>query len=231
MKKKIYFVSNSQGSSLGVELKQNYPYLLQNMMPETTFHYWIMSGGHVGDINLNIENILITQPDLVVFQIGIIECAQRILSNKEKDIFKVLPLGKVVTHKLHQYRKQVLRVRRTLHLSARMISPANFRSELQILTQKLAKHDIPYQFLETPRFSYQFEAENYPYLNSDIDLYNNILSEFGAIPFLTEFDDLHSIWQKGSVHFTPQGHQYVAQKVKTIISQQLSPPPTSASCP
>ena len=37
-------------------------------------------------VNIKVENILMVQPHLVVFQIGIIECAQRILSNKEKDI-------------------------------------------------------------------------------------------------------------------------------------------------
>jgi hypothetical protein len=219
---KIYLISNSQGSSQGIEPGQNYPCLLQKMMPETQFHYWVISGGSVRDFNTHIENILMVQPDLVEFQIGIVECAQRILSNKEKEIFRVLPFGKFATKKLHEHRKHVIRIRRKLRISTRSIAPDQFKAELQIITRKLENAGIRYIFLEIPNFSSEFEAQYYPHINSDIDLYNTLLRGFRTIPLLTPSDDLYSIWQAGSVHFTTKGHQHIAKKLKTIMEQQLN---------
>lgn len=229
--KKILIASNSQGSASGVQPGENYPCLLQAMLPEISFHYLILSGGSIREFNTYAETIAMAQPDLVIFQIGIVDCVQRILSNREKDIFRILPWGRHITRKLHEHRLRVIKLRNALNLNARLISPAHFRAELQMLTQKLDHYGIRRIFFEIPKFASKYETEYYPYINSDIDLYNGILREFDAIPLLTPDDDLYAIWQPGTVHFTADGHRCVAQKIKEMVARELDCTPSpSLTC-
>jgi lysophospholipase L1-like esterase len=214
-------ISNSQGSPVGIHYNQSYPFLLQGMMPDTVFHYWIMSGGNVRDLNNQIENLLIVRPDLVVLQIGIVECTQRILSSKEKEIFSVLPFGRFITRKLHENRSRVIKIRKTLHCASRQTSPQKFKQEIQTLAQRLQAENIHSVFLEIPRLYPEFGVQHFPYINDDIDLYNNILRDFGAVPFFLESENYSSFWQPNSVHFTAKGHQQIAENLEQLLLQKL----------
>ena len=215
MRKKIYLLANSQGTSLGVKRVQIYPFLLQRMLPEYEFHFLIVTGWSVQEIHQNLENVFLVQPDLVIFQIGIIECARRILSDKAKTLFYALPLGRSITKVIHDHRGFAIRLRNRLNLNYRKVGPRAFELALQAICAELNEKGIRYVFLETPFFSDLYESKFFPLINEDIRIYNNVMKPYYSTPILTESDD--SIWQTGTVHFNEKGHRIVAEQIKRLI--------------
>ena len=214
---KIFVIANSQGTTSGVTEGESYPYLLQRILPDYHYHFFILSGGSIREFETHIGNILLVNPDLVIFQIGIMECARRILSETEKKVLKKLPLGWMITKKLHDHRKWTIQWRNRFNINSRKMTPGVFRDGIRSLSEKLNRYHIQYLFLEIPYFSPQYEREYYPLINEDIHVYNQIIGEFNSAPIVYPEDDLYSIWQQGTVHFNKAGHQLVAERIKKII--------------
>lgn len=74
-------LTNSQGTSAGVELEEAYPVLLAAKLKDLVKLNRISVGGWKIDDFLNIldDNVLALRLNIVVVQTGIVECAQRIL--------------------------------------------------------------------------------------------------------------------------------------------------------
>ncbi len=215
--KKIYLISNSQGTSNGVNEEESYPSLLQKALPDYEWHFLIISGGSVKEFNSYLENIVLVKPDFAIFQIGIIDCVRRILSEKEKKMLKALPLGWMISKTLHDHRKTTIRWRHRFKMNCRKVNPKIFSQELLNMVQKLTGHGIKCLFLEIPKFDSRYEQKFYPLINDDVDRYNEIIRRFNSSPLFSLKDDLYSIWQQGTVHFNQEGHRRVAERIKEII--------------
>ena len=113
MKKKVYIISNSQGTSVGVSEGENYPSLLSKYdKNEYEFHWMLMSSWNIENFFNYIENIISIKPDFLIVQIGIIDCAPRILSKKAKYFFKGIPFGNHFSKTLHLLRTEIIQIRR-----------------------------------------------------------------------------------------------------------------------
>lgn len=216
---KIFLISNSQGTSDGVLLEQGYNYLAIEALKQEghEVHIMVMSGWGVQDFYIHIENILLCKPDLLIAQLGIIECTQRILSNKAKQIFRCLPFGKIMTKQLHNRRQQVVRLRNRWGLITRKRTPDEFRQDMLSFTTRLKELQIRHVFVEIPHFSSSYADQYFPFINQDIAIYNQILREFGSVSLFDDKDNLDDIWQKGTVHFNILGHCMMASKLIKLI--------------
>ena len=83
---RILLASNSQGTIAGVSQEKSYPSILQEKLgSEFEVHRILVSGWTLRDLSNSLtDNVLSIDPDFVVMNFGIIESAQRILSNWEK---------------------------------------------------------------------------------------------------------------------------------------------------
>jgi lysophospholipase L1-like esterase len=220
---RIALISNLQGTSAGVEPLENYPVVLRSILDRKhELLAFCLSDWSILDFNNHIDLILDTEPELVIAQIGIIECARRILSNRAKTFYRWLPGGRHVTKFLHKHRQAIIRFRTRLGMNAYRISTEEFRKGLESFCNALQKRrKTKILFFKIPRFAKDYEKVHYPYLNEDIDKYNSILREYGAVSIFEEDDDLLSIWQPGTVHFNAEGHERVAERIDEIIDRYL----------
>lgn len=221
---RILFASNSQGTSAGVAQDKNYSSILQKELgPEFEVHRLLISGWTLRDLANNLtDNVLSLAPDFVVMQFGIIEGAQRILSNWEKRFLSLLLGGGRITGFLHHNRAAVLKLRHSLGLRARQVSFRDYSASVQDVADCLDRSQIPYMFLRTPLFPDQGAALGNPFINQDVTMYNSALDGYKSI----SFEACAGGWtmadyQSGTVHFSEVGHRKIAELLICEIVDQL----------
>jgi hypothetical protein len=178
-----------------------------------------MTGYTVRDFNVHVENITRLRPDLVVLQVGIVECARRILSVREKEILLAVPGGRRITKALHDRRRQVIVLRERLARTTRLYSPEEFRAELGVFQERITAVGAHLRLLEIPTFSDGYASKHFPFVNEDIALFNRVLREEGAVPFLGEAGIKDDIWQSGTVHLTQQAHDLAADELVSAVEE------------
>jgi hypothetical protein len=217
---KIVLATNSQGTAAGIGVSKAYPVLVVDSLAERDdVSVLAMTGFSVRDFNVHIENILLQKPDLVVLQIGIVECARRILSVREKEIIEALPyrLRRRLTKAMHDRRQRVILLRERLGRTTRLYTIEEFRTEIRSFRERLAAVGAEVLLLEIPRFAPAYEAEHFPLVNEDIDIFNRVLRDEGAAVLLGGDDVAQRIWQSGTVHLTEAGHALAAERLLALI--------------
>ena len=211
---RILLASNSQGTSVGVSQEQSYPSILQEGLGHGfEVHRILISGWTLRDFSNNLtDNVLSIAPDFVVMHFGIIESAQRILSNWEKRFLSLLPWGGRITGLLHHNRAAVLKLRHSLGLQARQVSLQDYSTSVRDVADRLGKHQIPHLFLRTPLFPDDGDAVGHPFINQDVTTFNRVLDGYASISFEActggwTMDD----YQPGTVHFSEAGHRKTAE--------------------
>lgn len=221
MREKVSIVSNSQGTSRGVKLGESYPAVFAARSPELNVQFLAMSGWTIRNLREHLENVLLFGPRIAALQFGIVECTRRILSEREKALLGLVPGGRRITYALHYRRAAVVRARRRLHLDAQVLSPEEFREDLQAVLSTLASGDIEPLLLEIPPLPARHEEHRLPFVNEDIATYNDVLREFGSEPLLTEHDIVGPIWQEGTVHLNAEGHRIAADRLAQLLAPRL----------
>jgi hypothetical protein len=215
---RIAVLANSQGTRKGTEKVTPYPQLLRAAVAHVhDIVPYAESGWAISDFNQNLDDILAIEPDLVVLQVGIVECSRRILSAREKRIIHRLPRHHALTKFLHDRRAEVIRWRARLHLDTRRYAVSEFAAELGTFVGKCRAVGVDVLLLEIPSFGPAYEQTHFPLINQDIALFNEPLRRFGAVPILEPDDPIEAIWQEGTVHFTARGHALVAERLAQRI--------------
>lgn len=219
---RIVIVTNSQGSSAGLPPGLNYPALLRELLgPRFELTAIVISGWTIADIITNLaDNVIVIKPDLVIFHVGIVEAAQRILSDREKTVIALLPFGRRITALLHRRRASVLTWRRRLGLISRVVPPQIFEQLLERLASILKSHGISSLFIRMPLFPDGGKSLDHPYVNEDISLYNQMLTRFES--YQPEEPVHHSYFQVGTVHFSAEGHRWFAKCLSGEIRRRTA---------
>lgn len=221
---RILLASNSQGTSAGVAQDQNYPSILQERLgSEFEVHRILISGWTLRDLSNNLtDNVLSMAPDFVVMHFGIIESAQRILSNWEKRLLSLLPGGGSITGLLHHNRAAVLKLRNSLGLQARQVSLREYSASVRDVAGSLDRLQIPYLFLRTPLFPDQGDALGHPFINQDATIFNGALDGYESISFeVCDEGWTMADYQPGTVHFSEAGHRKIAELLMREIMDRL----------
>lgn len=184
-------------------------------------HVLAVSGWSIREFNFHRENITELEPDLVVVQVGIVECSRRILSARAKRTWAAVPGGGVATKFIHDRRRQVIRLRNRLRMDTRLFTTDEFRRELAIFVAAVTGTGGRLLVLEIPSFGRQYEALNFPLINEDIALFNSVLREFGAVPMLPRDADLESVWVSPTVHLTQDGHRLAAAHLERLVETAI----------
>jgi len=187
-----------------------------------------VSGLHIRDIAKNIDSLIALRPNLVVLQIGIIECTRRILSRFEKHVLYGIPLTRPLTRYLRKKRTATIRIRDLLRITVREIHPGEFEKSISFVKTRLEKENIRVVFVCIPHYPKSFEDELYG-LNDDIDMYNAILNKFCGVHIFNDNENLEEFYNKGTVHFTCRGHDEVAKRMLNIINVEIEKMHTDAS--
>ncbi len=213
-------LGNSQATGVGVPPGSSYPALLRaEHLPQHEWHVWAMSGWSVRDFDTHLESVLLVEADLVIVQVGIVECSRRILSEREKRLLYLVPGARLVTRFLHDRRQRVILLRNRLGFDTRLFEPADFEGSLVRVLERARAAGAQTIVLEIPSFGPRYEQEHFPLINDDIRIFNAVLRRHGAVPFVDAGDELESIWQPATVHFNEQGHALAAARIAARIRE------------
>jgi hypothetical protein len=214
---RILVVANSQGTDAGLQPGRSYPRLLAAAVaPRHEVVDWSRSGWDVERFVEELPVLRAEDADVVVVQVGIVECVQRILSTGEKRFFRVVPLGDRFTKLLHDRRPAVVRLRRRLGIPARLYSTERFAAAVAALERGLAEAGTRVVLLEIPRLPDAHAARWFPFANDDIERFNAVLRSLGAVPFVDAAHDA-SLWQPATVHLSDAGHAAAAARLQRLV--------------
>lgn len=165
-------------------------------------------GGLMGDFVEQVFYYRQFRPDVVLLQIGIVDCAPRAFSKMEEYIFKSNRFLYKIRYFLSKY-KITKRIRKVRQLS--WTSPDKFRKGCEFFIQKFSSPVSVYALSIVPvTHSYEIQV---PGIKEKVNKYNKILKDV----FGENFIDLDSIPFEGIMadhhHLTKIGHQYVYHKV------------------
>lgn len=220
---RIVLAANSQGTEMGVAPGENYPERVRRLLAGThEVELVLESGWTIREFNAHVDRLLASSPDVVVLQAGIVECARRILSEREKRMLARVPGSSRLTKLLHDHRPAVIRLRQRLRLDTRVCGVEEFERELAGLRDALAAGGAALLPLEIPQFAPEYAARHFPLVNEDIDLFNSVLRRFGAVEWLRPEDDLAAAWQPGTVHLTPEGHRRAAARLVAALGAPVA---------
>ena len=220
---RIVLLANSQGTAAGsgagwlVE-GEEYPELVRaNLADEHEVIPFSRSGWSIDDFARRIDDIIACSPDLVIAQIGIVECTRRILSEREKAFFYRLRGGRRVTKWLHDRRNPVVTWRARAGLTTRVVPLPRFESQLRTFSLLVQNAGSKVLFVEIPPFGSAYEHTYLRFINTDVELYNRALRAHPSVALLGAADDLDGIWQPGTVHFQRHGHRLFADRLTDAI--------------
>lgn len=218
---RVCLLSNSQGTSAGVESGQSYPMLLRTLLGRShEIHWLVMSGWTIADMRVHLrDNVIALSPNIVVLNFGIVEAAQRILSTTAKRVLGALPLGHMVTRSLHSRRATVLKLRRHAGLSSRLMAPAAFAEHVAWIANELEAAGICSLFLAIPEIPDGGASLDHPFVNDDIRLFNALLPAGKSLSLPREISN-ESLMQPGTVHFSLSGHRMVADFLAAEIRKR-----------
>jgi GDSL-like Lipase/Acylhydrolase family len=220
---RIFLLGNSQATALGVPRDRSYPALLRRkVLPQHEWHVMAMNGWSVRDFDFHLDNVLVVEPDVVVLQIGIVEASRRILSEREKRLLYRFPGTRRLTKFLHDHRKRVVLLRNRFGLDTRLYTPDEFDRRVGVLVERIVSSGAKPVIVETPRFGLAYEAEHFPLINDDVEVFNSVLRRHEAVPFFDLADDLDAIWQAGTVHFNQSGHELAARRIGERVAAVLT---------
>lgn len=221
---RILLLANSQALGVGdVQESEAYPALLQaELSADHEFQSWAVSGWSVRDFTNELEQIVALEPDIVIVQLGIVECSRRILSQLEKRILARVPGSRRFTAFLHRHRQRVIRLRNRLRMDTRFFTPAEFELEMRRLVERLDACGAEVILVETPSFGPSYEHLHFPLINEDIELFNRVLRGFGSVSLQEPGDDNETIWIEGTVHLNPRGHRLVASRLLAKLRSRLA---------
>ena len=164
----------------------------------------------VRDMDLHIKAC---EPDLIVLQVGIVDCAPRVLSRTEARLIRTIPgLEAIVGWLIKKYRKQLLRLRKIQYVPITV-----FIEGLKRLKEK--NPGVPIIAVSILPACAAYESL-VPGISNEIKKYNSALAENlcyidpyeGFAPEKLCVDDYH--------HLNEKGHDLVVKAVNEAVIQR-----------
>jgi acyl-CoA thioesterase-1 len=204
------------GDSLGLprpELpyEETYPYILQKLVgPEVSV---IPRNVRLNDTNVQlkmlVEDIELFKPDVVVMQLGIVDCAPRIFGRFEQKVARrlnrVFPIVAITSKYRYTITKAIPKV---------YVSKNKFRENLQKIFGYIEKRNIKLIVVGIADTSAINKSKSYSYEKNIID-YNNIIYETMADKNM--FIDLYQygdeILLEDGIHINGKGGKLLAERI------------------
>jgi acyl-CoA thioesterase I len=179
--------------------------------------------------NIFYESITCTNPDFVIIQLGIVDCAPRIISLKERHIFNKRYFPKILREYLIRYRKKN-RKKITLKdpLKKAYVKPEDFVSNINFFSDSIYNYNPKIKIIILPIISnYSIVNDYSPGFKSNIILYNNNLSnikkkniiEHDFSTLISLFKDLDNLYCSDGYHLLSDGHSIISNYLTSLIKK------------
>lgn len=169
------------------------------------------------------EYVSFVEPDVIVLQIGIVDCAPRVFSRREHQLLRFLPLG--LRERLVRYRS-----RNRAFLTARdplrkvYTKPRVFERAMRNFKTFIASRPHPPRVLVLPIIVHPSLREKSAGYIQNADLYNGILKKIWDDSYISPTElGIHdrSLFLEDGQHLAPEGNSAIAdllyQKIASLI--------------
>jgi len=163
-----------------------------------------------------VDLLEIYEPDLVIMQIGMAECAPRLF---KKTGFEYFFLNRIIPSRFRLNYVNFIKKKRGRNPKITDVSPDNFRANLINYFGRAQKTGVKVIVLLISKATKLFLSKS-PYIMENVNLYNSIYREvadsFPNVELVIPFDenvDLEKI-SLDEVHVNAQGHQIIFNNLK-----------------
>ena len=181
------------------------------------FFYYTRGGMHSGGLNADLNvHVAAFEAEVVILQVGIVDCAPRALSENEAKVALRLPgpLGRFVHAVVRRYYGQIIRARDIAYVSER-----EFEENLSAVRRAFGAAEFVVVPIGSPNTAYKRKN---PLIARNVGRYNDVLvSVFGNGVLSGLFDglELERTFVSDNHHLSPSGHAHVAQGVIARLEQ------------
>jgi len=154
-------------------------------------------------------------PDIIITQVGIVDCAPRYSNEYERELFKIVP--STFTNPYMSVMKTV----RTRKAKRQYVPPSCFKSNLKQYYKRAEKNDIQVISIAIASPTAQLQEAN-PHIDIEIKKYNNIYKDladdFRNVRILEPYDP-HNVEQMmiNDHHPNALGHEYIFNSIKELL--------------
>lgn len=209
--KKILVLTDSLGLPRDVpefcSYESTWPVYLKSK-PKAEVHQVSIGGGTSADILRQLSYHQLYNPDIVIIQVGIVDCAPRFMTKFELTVVRKIPLLGTYLIKVMN-RKLVRKIRNITY-----VKPAIFKENLEKIKNFLPKSKFIIIGIIPANNDYE---KILPGIGLKIDQYNEILSHIGG-DFITLKDLPADSIMSDHIHLKEKGHKYIFDILKEKIN-------------
>lgn len=193
-----------------VRLEETWPYLLKIEFSNYYFHQVSRGGGTVGDITNQLSYLKAFDPDIVIIQQGIVDCAPRALSKFEVDVFNNFKTTKYLSYKILKQKSVFLRKWRNITFT----SKTKFSSAIDLLIDSYGKEKIDWLGILPGSKAYE---QKVPGILKNIAAYNEIIKNQLGNQYLSMEDFPEDGKMSDLFHLNAVGHKFIYEKLKALL--------------
>lgn len=181
--------------------------------------FYTLNGLHTGLMRQGLANVLgAFRPEIVILQIGIVDCAPKAL--KENELKVVTRLPAVLNRPIHRFVKRNYQALVKLR-DITYVSRDDFRANLRAVAEHFSRASFVVVPIGPPNTAYK--AKN-PLMERNIGDYNDVLASVFGDAFAAEIYagvDLEAFYLADNHHLSPHGHRTVAERVERRLDALL----------
>jgi hypothetical protein len=175
-------------------------------------HMVAIGGGTIKDLYRQMEYHMPFQPDYVILQCGIVDCAPRALGKLELEVMQSLWMTKRLVLPLVKRQNRILReVRKKTYTP-----PKQFESFLGKIKKSLA--DIPVFSIGILPTCSEYERI-VPGVTKRVEQYNDILLRFFNKNFISTAEIDRNGIMSDFIHLNGEGHQFISNKILSKLRE------------
>jgi len=224
----VLFLTDSLGyprvEPAGTAAKDFWPYKTRDKceasnLKSSLFFFDMKGGRHTSSLLVDVDNhILAYKPNVIVLQVGIVDCYPRSLKKVEQQILTRIPivrnLSKYIVKKFY---KQIVLARNITY-----VKPSTFQNNLVELKSKFP--GVTWIVLPIAPANRSWQIKN-QLVKDNIQKYNSALKKiFGAsyLEALYKFADVECLFLRDHHHLSSYGHDVVSDAVFSKLNEVLS---------
>ena len=182
------------------------------------FFFDMKAGRHTDSLLVDVDNhILAYEPNVIVLQVGIVDCYPRSLKMVEQQILTRIPIVRGFSKNVvKRFYKQIIMARKITYVDL-----STFQNNLAELKSKFP--GVIWIVLPIAPANRRWQIKN-PLVKGNIDLYNGVLKkEFGPSYLSVTYDaaDIERLFLADNHHLSKYGHSVVSLHVSKKIGEVL----------
>ena len=220
--KRVVLIGDSLGMPReGLKREETYPYLIKSELTDfdiVSIHARANDSGRQSTKQSLRESIDLLQPDVIVIQLGIVDCAPRLFTRMETHFVRYLLGVRTFIRKFMSKRRHFF----TKLLPKTYVKKADFEKNILKIVERGREYDASVLVVNIANTSERNKERSYGF-EKNILAYNNILQEIVNDNKLTLIDmysmNCKEIMLEDGIHYNQYGSQVLAGKIVSYLQK------------